>query len=98
MGWRNSLFLHRVILARQTAMVNDRGQVVGWSTTANGETHAFLYKDSVMTDLGVLGGAFSDAFGINDRGEIVGQSETASGAVHAFLFKDGVMHDLGTLP
>ena len=51
-----------------------------------------------MTDLGVLGGAFSDAFDINDRGEIVGQSETTSGAVHAFLFKDGVMHDLGTLP
>jgi probable HAF family extracellular repeat protein len=78
--------------------INERGQVVGWSTTANGETHAFLYEDGVMTDLGVLGGAFSRAFGINDRGEIVGESETVSGDVHAFLFKDGVMHDLGTLP
>jgi probable HAF family extracellular repeat protein len=84
--------------------INDRGQVVGWSRTASGETHAFLYERGRMRDLGTLGGSYSLAFGINNRGDIVGESETAemdadgNPVVHAFLYRDGVMHDLGTLP
>ena len=37
--------------------INDRGQVVGYSGTAAGDQHAFLYGDGAMTDLGTLGGA-----------------------------------------
>ena len=34
--------------------INDRGQVVGWSRTAAGPTHAFLYSHGTMTDLNSL--------------------------------------------
>jgi probable HAF family extracellular repeat protein len=50
-----------------------------------------------VTELGTLGGDYSQAFGINSRGQIVGSSYTASGEVHAFLWEKGEMTDLGTL-
>jgi probable HAF family extracellular repeat protein len=62
--------------------VNDKGWVVGFSTT-EGDVglHAFLWRDGVMTDLGTLGGSdplpYSLALSINNRGEIVGFSETS---------------------
>ncbi len=59
--------------------INDLGQVVGSSITAGGQTHAFLYSDGVMIDLGVLSPSdnFSQAFRINDNGQVVGKSATA---------------------
>jgi probable HAF family extracellular repeat protein len=55
------------------AALNNRGQVVGWSTTASGETHAFVWDNGVMIDLSPEK-ASSFASDINDRGEIVGSS------------------------
>jgi probable HAF family extracellular repeat protein len=67
--------------------INSRGQVVGWSNTASGGSHAFLWEDGRMTDLGTLpGGEFSQALGINARGQVVGSGTTASCCeVHAVL-------------
>ena len=39
-----------------------------------------------MTDLGTLGGAWSQALAINDRGQIIGDSATRSGETHAVLW------------
>jgi probable HAF family extracellular repeat protein len=52
-----------------------------------------------ITDLGTLGGSFSEAQGINSRGQVVGRSRVVPGEfhVHAFLWEDGQMTDLGTL-
>jgi probable HAF family extracellular repeat protein len=77
--------------------INDKDEVVGYSTTASGQTHAFLYSDGRMTDLGTLGGAESRAYGINVQSDIVGYSTTASGQTHAFLYSRGTMKDLGTV-
>jgi probable HAF family extracellular repeat protein len=67
--------------------INSRGQVVGFSETASGGFHAFLWEDGRMTDLGTLPGGFeSVAHGINARGQVVGFSTTASGERHAVLW------------
>jgi probable HAF family extracellular repeat protein len=67
----------------QATALNNLGQVVGSSTTADdgtgsSRTHAFLYSDGMMRDLGVLGGTDSGessvAHDINDQGQIVGSS------------------------
>lgn len=82
--------------------INDAGQVVGWSRTAEGNTHAFITgpKGEGMTDLGTLGGSDSWAYGINAMGQVVGRSLIAGdGSYHAFITgpNGNGMTDLGTL-
>ncbi|HSA56603.1 MAG TPA: hypothetical protein VLE53_12920 [Gemmatimonadaceae bacterium] len=76
--------------------INERGQVVGTSTTGSG-LRAFLWDGGVMTALGTFGGS-SWGTAINDSGWVVGFSYPAQGGnEHAFLWRNGVMTDLGTL-
>ena len=80
--------------------VNNRGEVVGASETANGELHAFLWSPQRgMIDLGTLGGTYSQAFFINDKGQVAGQSSSADGGTeHSFFWsRDTGIVDCGTL-
>lgn len=57
----------------------DDGTAIGWSFTADGGQHAFVWQDGQMTDLGTgpSGGQHGEAVSINDRGEILGDYYTA---------------------
>jgi len=57
-------------------------------------TCSSVFASIEVTDLGTLGGQWSDAYAINDHNQIVGLSETSSGASHTFLFQNGQMSDL----
>jgi probable HAF family extracellular repeat protein len=77
--------------------LNNLGQVVGASSSANG-IRGFRYGAGGLVDLGVVpGGASSIAYAVNDVGQIVGQSGTAA-APRAFLYQNGTMSSLGVLP
>lgn len=80
--------------------INNAGQVVGSSDTADGHTRATLWStDTGIIDLGSLGGTDSLGWAINDAGQVVGWSVTADGqAVRAFLWSaETGMKDLGAL-
>lgn len=78
--------------------VNDRGTVVGFSsTTFDGRAQAFVYKSGVMTNIDPFGfGGESSARGVNNLGDVVGefliQNQTAH---HAFLYREGTFYDIG---
>ncbi|MBN3925618.1 DUF3466 family protein [Nostoc sp. NMS4] len=81
-----------------TTGINDSGQIVGNFSDNDGQTHAFLYSDGQMTDLGFLSGGFtSQGKAINNSGQIVGTATTSDYMDHAFLYSDGKMTDLGNL-
>lgn len=51
-----------------------------------------------ITELGTLGGTFSEAVGINNKSSVIGFSTLPGDRnVHAFLWRNGVMTDLRTL-
>jgi probable HAF family extracellular repeat protein len=79
--------------SRATA-INDKGDVVGFSTPAGGRTtdpHCFLWQRGVMRDLGTLPGTTDcEPTLIDDAGTVLGSS-----GPEAFLWRDGHFTDLG---
>ena len=80
--------------------INDNAVIVGYSTTATGESHAVMWTDGGIVDLGTLpGDDFSQALAINNQGQIVGRSANISqSSERAFIWENGVMRELGSLP
>ncbi len=91
----------------QALLINEQGQVVGWSYTSFNPgcgfaglsltTGSFLWEEGKgMKDLGSLGGICTVAEDVNNLGQVVGASDLAGDQFgHAFLWENGVLHDLG---
>ncbi|HXG90664.1 MAG TPA: hypothetical protein VNJ02_20280 [Vicinamibacterales bacterium] len=78
--------------------INGRGDVIGNSETADGDTHAFHVVNGTMNDLGTLGGKNSHAAAISNTGLIVGRSQAADGSYRSFVsLSDGQLWDLSSL-
>jgi len=80
-------------------MINDRGQVVGWSYTSSAPTPycysglslttgTFIWdKKNGMRDIGSFGGTCTYGVALNDKGQIVGGSTvTGDSEIHAFVW------------
>ena len=76
--------------------INAFGQVVGFSSLSNGETHAIAYRNGLVDIGGLPGGHYSSAQCVNDNAIAGGQSGTKSGAYHAVLWNliKGAVTDL----
>jgi probable HAF family extracellular repeat protein len=69
--------------------LNNSNEVVGWSKTASGAQHAFLYANGTMQDLNLLIPAASgitlvSAVGIDAAGDIVAYGTNASGQMNEY--------------
>ena len=65
--------------------INDFGEVVGYSKTADGEVHAFRFFHDALFDLSTLGGKESFAYVITNSGILLGDSKTADGTLRPFM-------------
>lgn len=70
--------------------INNSGQIVGTSVTADGSEHGFLWQNSIMTDLNDVIPTNSNLTivsgrGINNAGQIVGYGSNNLGIPQPFL-------------
>lgn len=88
--------------------INGLGQIAGWMTKTNGGTSTraavLLSLDEDPVELGVIGGAQSEAMAISEQGLVVGnsttsddQTELSGNGIAAFSWLDGALTPLLTL-
>jgi len=74
--------------------INSKGQITGYSFTASDpDSHAFLWSNGVMGDLGKPVGGVTIAYGINSSSQIVGIGNV-TGDSHGFIYQNGTVADL----
>jgi probable HAF family extracellular repeat protein len=79
-------------------LVNDDGQIAGFSYTSALAIDPFVWTSGSMTDLGSLGGTSGAPQWLNSRGQVVGESNLIGDQTfHPFLWQHGALTDLGTL-
>jgi probable HAF family extracellular repeat protein len=81
--------------------LTDRGQVVGFMTTAEEYAHPFLWNHGEIVDLftvGNLGGDYGSAYVANDQGHVGGfASLPGDVALHGVLWRNGTSTDIQTV-
>jgi len=56
-----------------------------------------MAQSYIITELGTLGGTYSEARGINDAGQVVGMSHNSGGDDRPALWENGLVFDVGVL-
>jgi probable HAF family extracellular repeat protein len=88
--YRNGTMTAMTATAGFAHAINDAGDATGMIYTPEGLTHAFLYRNGVLTDIGTLPGEAtlpqSVGYAINNAGMIVGQSTW-----DAMIYENGQM-------
>ncbi len=69
--------------------VNDRGWIT-LTCLSYGNARGFLWREGVLTDIGILAGNYSNAEGINNKGQVAGYGLTSTGTLNAFLWRDSI--------
>jgi probable HAF family extracellular repeat protein len=77
--------------------VSEAGHIVGTMWVSASESHAFLWHEGVMTDLGTLGGSLGRACDVNDSAVVVGYSDVPGVGANPFIWENGTMTQLPTL-
>lgn len=83
--------------------INAKGEVALTVTRPPTASHAFIYSNGKLKDLGTLGGSISWARGINDAGEVIGisctagESQKGSRLNDVFLYSNGEMRNLAAM-
>jgi probable HAF family extracellular repeat protein len=82
-----------------TYAINEQGRVIGWMFSATQHERGILWRQLPLTatDVGTLGGEYTQLKSINDRGQILGVSQARDGYEHPVLWRRGVLIDLTTL-
>jgi probable HAF family extracellular repeat protein len=94
--WRDGEW-ERITFGGFVNSLNKFEAMTGAYTPLAGRSHAFIFREGVLQDLGTLGGRSAAGQAINDRGEVAGRSTIAGeSAFHAFVYRDGAMQDLGS--
>jgi probable HAF family extracellular repeat protein len=77
--------------------INSQGEIVGSSSLVGDIiSHAFIFRNGAMIDLGTLG-SHSFAQAINDQGVVAGYSYAADNTTHLFRYENNQMIDLGKI-
>jgi probable HAF family extracellular repeat protein len=74
--------------------INNRGEIAGISTVANGATHLFLYTQGHMHDLGTAAGQTFASAALNDRGEILASAGASGGVGASYLYRNNAFFKL----
>jgi probable HAF family extracellular repeat protein len=85
--------------------INNRDEVVGFMGSDLNTSHAYIWKDSEVTDLGVIPGGYSGfAYAINDNSQVVGSGRVLDESTEpphiitrACLWSNGTALNLGVL-
>lgn len=81
--------------------INATGQIAGSSSSSSTDKHAVRWQGTTPTDLGLLDGTISEAYGINAAGTVVGRAAISGPAqYHAFIWTsaDGMRDLNGLIP
>lgn len=77
-------------------VINDRGEIAGWSHTATGAAHLFRYTNGSMHDAGAFApGTQLHVNDINEAGEVIGTAVGNDTTYHAFLHDGKRFVELG---